>query len=89
MECTVRPGQAHAPRDSTTTAVLSSVVVWREELLELLDARYLSRQQFRETFERDSSLGLRLSITEHGEENNNSARAVILCLRFIAVPPWW
>ena len=72
-----------------TPAALFRVGVWREELLELLDARYLSRQLFRETPERDSSLGLRSSITEHGEENNNSARAVILCLRFIAVPPWW
>ena len=68
--------------------LLVSVGVWRDESFDPLDARHQGRQLFKETFERDFILGLRLLITDPGEENNNSARAVILCSRFIAVPPW-
>ena len=50
-------------RDLTTTAVFFSVGVGREELLDLLDALYQGRQQFREAFERDCSLGERVSNT--------------------------
>ena len=61
--------------------------VWRDESPEPLDARYLSRQPFRETFERGCSFDLRVSTTGLSEEYNNSARAAILYSRFIAVPP--
>ena len=61
--------------------------VWRDKSPEPLDARHLSRQPFRETFDRGCSFDLRLSTTGHREENNSGARAVILYLRFIAVPP--
>ena len=63
------------------------VSVWRDESPDLLDACYQARQLIREILERVSGLDLSLSTTGHREEYNNSARAVILYLRFIAVPP--
>ena len=65
------------------------VGVWRGESLELLDGRCHGRQLFRETLECGCRLGLRLSIAGHGEENGSRVRAVTVCLRSIAVPPWW
>ena len=67
---------------------LFRVGVWRDESLDLLDARYQGRQQFKETVERKSSLGLRLSITGTERKITVVLVPLNLCLRFIAVPPW-
>ena len=48
--------------------------VWREESPEPLDARHLSRQLFRETFDRGCSSDLSLSTTEHRERTTVPAR---------------
>lgn len=63
------------------------VGVWRGESLELPDRRCQGRQVFREILE--CSFGLRLSTAGNGEENCSCARVVVVCLRSIAVPPWW
>ena len=63
--------------------------IGREKLPAPASARHQGRLLLRQIFARDCRLGVKLSLAGRGEENNHSARAAILRLRCIAVPPWW